>query len=67
MLWKNIKGLVGAYDAPPPYLKGKEMRSFPVLENAWLAIDEGVIADFGPMETFPGIVDWTGLEVGLRG
>lgn len=63
MLWKNIKGLVGAYDAPPPYLKGREMGSFPVLENAWLAIDEGVIADFGPMETFPGIADWTGLEV----
>ena len=63
MLWKNIKGLVGAYDAPPVYLKGEEMRSFPVLENAWLAIDDGRIADFGPMETFPGIADWTGLDI----
>lgn len=63
MLWKNIKGLVGAYDAPPAHLKGGEMRSFPVLENAWLAIDDGCIADFGPMDTFPGIADWTGLEI----
>lgn len=63
MLWKNIKGLVGAYDAPPPYLKGGEMRSLPVLEQAWLAIEDGVIVDFGTMDTFPGIADWSGLEV----
>lgn len=63
MLWKNIKGLVGAYDAPPARLKGKEMRDFPVIENAWLAIDSGQIVDFGSMDTFPGIADWNGLEV----
>jgi len=63
MLWKNIKGLVGAYESPPSRLSGSEMADFPVLQNAWLAIDAGKIADFGPMETFPGIVDWTGLEV----
>ena len=63
MLWKNIKGLVGAYDSPPIRLRGREMVDFPVLENAWLAIDSGEILDFGPMETFPGIADWTGLEV----
>ncbi len=63
MLWKNIKGLVGAYDSPPSRLRGSEMADFPLLENAWLAIDSGKIADFGPMETFPGIVDWTGLDV----
>jgi len=63
MLWKNIKGLVGAYDAPPARLNGKEMRDFPVIENGWLAIDSGQIVDFGSMDTFPGIADWNGLEV----
>ncbi len=62
-LWKNIKGLVGAYDTPPSYLRGGEMRSFPVLEQAWLAIEDGVIVDFGSMDSFPGIADWSGLEV----
>ena len=63
MLWKNIKGLVGAYDTPPKFLKGGEMRSLPVLEQAWLAIEDGVIVDFGSMDDFPGIADWSGLEV----
>lgn len=63
MLWKNIKGLVGAYDAPPLYLKGGEMRSLSVLERAWLAIEDGIIVDFGSMDDFPGIADWSGLEV----
>jgi imidazolonepropionase len=63
MLWKNIKGLVGAYDRPPLYLKGREMRSLPVMERAWLAIEDGVIVDFGSMDDFPGIADWSGLEV----
>ncbi len=63
MLWKNIKGLVGVYDTPPLYLKGGEMRSLPVLEQAWLAIEDGVVVDFGSMEEFPGITDWSGLEV----
>lgn len=63
MLWKNIKGLVGAYELPPAYLKGTEMRGFSCIENAWLAIEDGKIADFGAMSEFPGVVDWSGLEV----
>lgn len=39
------------------------MGSIPVVENAWLAIDNGVIADWGTMGEFPGIVDWRDLEV----
>lgn len=63
MLLKDIEGLVGAWETPPTHLSGAEMAALPVIENAWLAIDDGVIADFGPMSEFPGIVDWTGLEV----
>jgi len=39
------------------------MGDFPVIENAWLAIEEGRIAAFGTMDSFPGIVDWSGLEI----
>ena len=63
MLWKNIKGLVGAYDQPPTHLSGKEMRNFAFMEDAWLAIEDGKVVDFGAMSEFPGIVDWSGLEV----
>ena len=63
MLWKNIKGLVGAYESPPAYLRGTEMRQLALIEDAWLAIEDGRIADFGSMVDFPGIVDWSGLEV----
>ncbi|MDE0871938.1 MAG: imidazolonepropionase [Flavobacteriales bacterium] len=62
-LLKNIKGLVGAYEAPPSWLGGLAMGDFPVIENAWLAIEEGRIAAFGTMDSFPGIVDWSGLEI----
>jgi imidazolonepropionase len=42
---------------------GKEMRNLPCINNAWLAAEDGVIIDFGEMESFPGITDWKDLEV----
>ena len=63
LLLKNIKTLVGVYDSPPEKLAGKQMKDLPVMEDAWLACDDGLIADFGPMSDFPGISDWKGLEV----
>ena len=44
-------------------LAGAEMRQMPVLEDAWLAVEDGRIIDGGSMRDFPGIVDWSGLEV----
>jgi imidazolonepropionase len=63
LLLKNIKTLVSVYENPPQKLSGKEMKHLPCLENAWLAIDNGLIADYGSMEDFPGITDWKDLEV----
>lgn len=62
-LFKNIKSLIGAYDHPPKRLSGSEMKSFACLENAWLAVEDGMIVDFGSMDSFPGIADWSGLEI----
>lgn len=63
LLLKNIKGLVGAYEHPPAFIAGRDMRAFPVLDDAWMAVEEGRVADFGSMAEFPGISDWSGLEI----
>lgn len=63
LLFKNIKGIVGVFDVPPGVRSGAEMDQLPVIENAWLAVEDGVIADFGSMEDWPGISDWRGLEI----
>ena len=39
------------------------MRKIPVMQDAWLAIEDGRILDGGTMADFPGITDWNGLEV----
>jgi imidazolonepropionase len=63
LLLKNIKTLVSVYENAPQKLAGKEMKHLPCLENAWLACENGYIADFGEMESFPGITNWKDLEV----
>jgi imidazolonepropionase len=44
-------------------MKGKAMAALPVMNDAWLAIENGVFADFGSMQDWPGISDWRDLEV----
>lgn len=63
LLIKNIKGLVGARDKSPGILRGAMMNELPVIEDAWLAVEDGLIADFGSMADWPGISDWRNLEV----
>ena len=63
ILIKNIKTLVGIHDVSVQKVSGEEMAKLPCINDAWLAIDEGKIADYGSMENFPGIEDWRFLEV----
>ena len=63
ILIKNIRALFGAREICPDRLKGPEMADGAVLEDAWLAIEDGLIADFGSMKDWPGISDWRDLEV----
>ncbi len=63
LLIKNIKTLVQVYDEAPERVCGKDMAILPCIDNAWLAIDDGLIADYGSMDDFPGITDWKDLEV----
>ncbi len=63
LLIKNIKNLVQVRETSLETVSGKDMKVLPCINNAWLAIDNGLIADFGKMEDFPGITDWKDLEV----
>lgn len=63
MLIKNIKELIQVEDSIQPNVPGKKMKNLPTLKNAWLAIEDGIIVDFGSMTDMPGITDWADLEV----
>lgn len=63
ILIKNIKNLVQVEYAPQEKVSGLQMATLPCLQNAWLAIEDDLIVDFGEMKDFPGISDWTDLEV----
>ncbi len=63
ILIKNIKKLVQVREAGIIKICGADMNVLPCIDNAWLAIDNGLIADFGEMNNFPGIEDWKGLQV----
>jgi imidazolonepropionase len=63
ILIKNIKTLVQIREQHVDKVSGKEMAELPILHDAWLAIDNGLIADYGHMSDFPGIEDWSGLEI----
>ncbi|WP_316802361.1 imidazolonepropionase [Pedobacter nototheniae] len=56
MLIINIKGLVGLHGKEKLVLSGNEMANLPVLENAWLLIENDLIKDFGTMEQLPASV-----------
>lgn len=63
ILIKNCKALVQVGENFPAYKKGAEMKQLPMLENAYIAIEDGIIVDYGAMEDWQGILDWRGVEV----
>ncbi|HEY3402956.1 MAG TPA: imidazolonepropionase [Ohtaekwangia sp.] len=68
LLIKNIKGLVQVREEGIHRISGTAMATLPVFENAWLLIDNGLIYDYGSMESIPvvsatGEIDATGRFV----
>jgi imidazolonepropionase len=63
VLIKNIKELIQVEETPCMRLTAQEMNELSTLKNAWLAIEDGIIVDFGEMKEMPGIADWSNLEV----
>jgi imidazolonepropionase len=63
LLLKNIKGLVQAGEDLPLVRKGAEMTDLPIIENAFLALEEGEVIAYGSMDKWGGIDDWRDLEI----
>lgn len=63
LLIKNIKALSGILETSNGPLRGADLGKVEKLENAYLAIEDGRIADFGPMSELSGVLDWNDLEV----
>lgn len=63
ILVRNIKGLVQASESILPVLSGQDMKHVPMIENAFLAIEEGEVVAYGPMEDLGAIDDWSNLEI----
>ncbi|NQX96690.1 MAG: imidazolonepropionase [Flavobacteriales bacterium] len=62
ILIKNIKELVQVETSLKEKVIGVEMANLPTIKDAWLAIEDDLIVDFGKMDDLE-ITDWTGLDI----
>jgi imidazolonepropionase len=53
----NIKELLQVRDSGVAKVSGADMAHLPVLQNAWLHLENNVIANFGTMDTCPTLPD----------
>lgn len=67
MLITNIKGLVGLHPKNKLVLRGSELNHLPVLENAWLLIEEDLIKDFGEMDSIPSHISNLPSQISAKG
>ena len=63
LLFKNIKGLVQCGEDRNSLIGGDKMSQIPILENSFLAVEDGEIVAYGPMDEWGGVDDWRNLEV----
>jgi imidazolonepropionase len=63
ILIKNIKQLIGVDETGSIKKSGAEMKQLNVIGDAWLAIEDDLIVGYGSMNDWPGITDWSDLEV----
>ncbi len=66
-LFKNIKELIQVREEPTDFVSGKEMKELPTIKNAYLLVEDGLIADYGSMNNCPktnsNVVDVTGKMI----
>lgn len=58
----NIKELLQVREAGIAKVSGKEMADLPLLNNAWLAIENNLIAGFGTMDNCPDSSGYTVID-----
>ncbi len=67
ILLRNIKSLSGIDESGRIKRSGKEMDELISIENAWLLIKDGLIADYGSMTNCEGIADYNGSSIDCSG
>jgi imidazolonepropionase len=65
ILITNIKSLVQVRDSTPSFLAGVEMAELPLLDDAFVIVRKGVIADYGLMQGAPD--KWEGPRLDATG
>ena len=55
LLFKNIKQLIQIQEIGLTSIPGKMMAQLPMLEHAWLLVENGRIADYGEMSSCPAL------------
>ena len=63
ILLKNIKGLVQAGENIPHVIPGHLMKNIPLLDDAFLALEDGEVIAYGSMSDWEGISDWRDLDI----
>jgi imidazolonepropionase len=66
ILITNIKELLQVRESGIAKISGKEMATLPLLENAWLLLEENMIKDFGTMDTCPALTDTEVIDAAGR-
>ena len=61
-LIKNIKELLQIRDTNVSFVSGKEMKELPTIKNAYLIMENGLISDFGSMDSCPDESEFTTIE-----
>jgi imidazolonepropionase len=67
LLITDIKGLAGTHLPGVLVLRGAEMKHLPTINNSWLFIEEGLIADFGEMSSLPRNIPGECLRISAKG
>jgi imidazolonepropionase len=67
-LFKNIKELIQVRTESISFVSGKEIKILPTIKNAFLVVENGLIADFGSMDDCPTthfkeVIDATGKMI----
>ena len=60
---KNIAELVQTESIPKKWIAGKDMQKINVIKDAFIEINNGIISDFGGMNNWKGIEDWSNTEI----
>lgn len=63
ILIKNIKSLLQVGEELPEKVSGSQMNVISKIDNAFLALEDGMVVAYGSMEDWGGIEDWRDLEI----